>query len=155
MKKRKRIYIITYLLFLILWFLMSRVDFSDSISIFYNLFFKSRITNFFSLKCAQYQILKSWNSAQQSCSVAKSDSFRPHRLQFARPPCPSLFHGVCPSPYPLNQWCCPTISSCAALFLQQSVIVSVFCNNLNGERIWKRRDTRESLCCTPEANTTC
>ena len=35
-----RLLLITYLLFLIIWFLMSHVDFSDSISIFYNFFFK-------------------------------------------------------------------------------------------------------------------
>ena len=34
----------------------------------------------------------------------------------ARPPCPSLSPGVCPSSRPLNWWCCPTISSSAALF---------------------------------------
>ena len=34
---------------------------------------------------------------------------------------------------------------------------SIFCNNLNGKGIWKRRDTcisiTESLCCTPETST--
>ena len=37
-------------------------------------------------------------------------------------------------------------------------LCSVFCNNLNGKRIWKRIDTciciTESLCCTPETNIT-
>jgi len=36
--------------------------------------------------------------------------------------------------------------------------LSAFCNNLNGKRIWKKIDTciriTESLCCTPETNTT-
>ena len=36
-------------------------------------------------------------------------------------------------------------------------LCSVFCNNLNGERIWKGIDTftciTESLCCIPETNT--
>ena len=37
-------------------------------------------------------------------------------------------------------------------------LCSVLCNNLHGERIWKRAGTRicitESLCCTPETNPT-
>ena len=47
---------------------------------------------------------------QFSCSVM-SDSFWPHELQHARPPCPSPTPGVHPNPYPLNWWCHPTISS--------------------------------------------
>ena len=42
--------------------------------------------------------------------------------------------------------------------VQHRELCSVFCNNLNGKRIWKRIDTctciTESLCCTPETNTT-
>ena len=44
-----------------------------------------------------------------SCSVM-SDSLRPHGLQHARLPCPSLSLGVCSSSCPLSQWCHPTIS---------------------------------------------
>ena len=33
-----------------------------------------------------------------------------------QPPCPSLSPRVCPSSYPLRQWCYPTISSSADLF---------------------------------------
>ena len=40
-----------------------------------------------------------------------SDSLRPHGLQHARPPCPSLSPGVCSNSCPLSQWCHPTISS--------------------------------------------
>ena len=40
-----------------------------------------------------------------------SDSLRPHGLQHARPPCPSLTPGVYPNSYPLSRWCHPTISS--------------------------------------------
>ena len=40
-----------------------------------------------------------------------SDSLRPHGLQHARPPCPSLSPGVCSNSRPLSQWCHPTISS--------------------------------------------
>ena len=39
-----------------------------------------------------------------------SDSLRPHGLQHARLPCPSLSPGVCLSSCPLSRWCHPTIS---------------------------------------------
>ena len=45
-----------------------------------------------------------------SCSVV-SDSLRPHGLQHARPPCPSLSPRVCSNSCPLSRWCHPTISS--------------------------------------------
>ena len=51
------------------------------------------------------------------CSIAKSSSTLcdPYGLQQARPPCPSLSPGLCPSSCLLSQWCYPTISSSAAL----------------------------------------
>ena len=52
-----------------------------------------------------------------TCSVAKlSDSLRPHGLQHARFPCPSLSPRVCLNSCPLSWWCHPTISSSVALF---------------------------------------
>ena len=45
-----------------------------------------------------------------SCWIV-SNSLRPHGLQNARPPCPSLTPRVYSNPCPLNQWCHPTISS--------------------------------------------
>ena len=45
-----------------------------------------------------------------------SDSLWPHRLQHARPPCPSPSPRVCPSSCSLHQWCRPAISSSDALF---------------------------------------
>ena len=45
-----------------------------------------------------------------SCSVV-SNSSRPHGLQCARLPCPSLSPRVCSNWSPLSQWCHPTISS--------------------------------------------
>ena len=48
--------------------------------------------------------------AQFSHSVV-SDSLWPHELQHARPPCPSRTPRVHPNPWPLCQWCHPTISS--------------------------------------------
>ena len=40
-----------------------------------------------------------------------SDSLRPHGLQHARLPCPSLSPRVCSNSHPLSRWCHPTISS--------------------------------------------
>ena len=45
-----------------------------------------------------------------SCSVV-SDSLRPHELQHARTPCPSLSPGVHSDSHPSSQWCHPAISS--------------------------------------------
>ena len=45
--------------------------------------------------------------SQFSRSVV-SNSFRPHRLQHARLPCPSPSPGACFSSCPLSRWCHPT-----------------------------------------------
>ena len=50
------------------------------------------------------------SSVQFSCSVV-SDSFRPHELQHARPPCPSPTPGVHSDSRPSSQWYHPAISS--------------------------------------------
>ena len=52
------------------------------------------------------------SSVQFSRSVM-SNSLQPHEPQHARPSCPSPTPGVHPNPYPLSQWCHPTISSSA------------------------------------------
>ena len=44
-------------------------------------------------------------------SLSRVNSFPPHELHHARPPCPSPTPGVYPNPCPLSQWCYPTISS--------------------------------------------
>ena len=44
------------------------------------------------------------------------NSLRPHGLQHARLPCSSSSPGFCPSSYPLNQRCHPTISSSVSPF---------------------------------------
>ena len=49
-----------------------------------------------------------------------SDSLRPHELQHARFPYPSLFPWVCSNPCPLSQWGHPTISSSVAPFFSCS-----------------------------------
>ena len=54
-------------------------------------------------------------SVQFSCSVM-SDSFQPHGLQHARPPCPSSTPRVYSNSCPLSQWCHPTISSSVVPF---------------------------------------
>ena len=55
-----------------------------------------------------------WNrilsSDQLSCSVV-SDSLQSHRLQHARPPCPSPMPRVYWNLCPMSRWCHPTISS--------------------------------------------
>ena len=45
-----------------------------------------------------------------------SDSLRPHGLQHARLPCPSLSPTDCSNSCPLSQWCHPTISSSVVPF---------------------------------------
>ena len=55
------------------------------------------------------------SSVQFTCSVV-SDSLRPHGLQLARPPCPSLTSGVYSNSCPLSLWCHPTISSSVVCF---------------------------------------
>ena len=50
------------------------------------------------------------SSVQFSCSVV-SDSLRAHKLQHARPPCPSPTPGVHSNSHPLSRWCHPAISS--------------------------------------------
>ena len=51
-----------------------------------------------------------YESIQFSRSVV-SNSLRPHERQHTRPPCPPPTPGVHPNPYPLSQWCHPTILS--------------------------------------------
>ena len=62
-----------------------------------------------------------------SCQVL-SNSLWPHRLQDARPLCPSPSPRVCPNSGPLNRWCHPTISSSVAAFFScpQSCISHIY-----------------------------
>ena len=46
----------------------------------------------------------------QFSHLIEYNSFQPHGLQHARPPCPSPTPGVYSNSCPLNQWCHPTIS---------------------------------------------
>ena len=61
-----------------------------------------------------------------------SDSLQPHRLQHARPPCPSPPPRVCPTSCPLNWWCQPTTSSSVAPISScpQFPSIKVFSNDL-------------------------
>ena len=52
----------------------------------------------------------------QFCSSVVSDSWRPHGLQHARPPCPSPTPRVYSNSCPSNWWCHPTISSSVVPF---------------------------------------
>ena len=45
-----------------------------------------------------------------------SDSLRPHELQHASLPCPTISPGVCSNSCPLSRWCYLTISSSATPF---------------------------------------
>ena len=45
-----------------------------------------------------------------------SNSLQPHRLQHARPPCPSPTSGVYSDSCPLSRWCHPAISSSVVPF---------------------------------------
>ena len=65
-------------------------------------------------RCLPWLVL-SFSSVQFSCSVM-SDSLRPHGLQHARPPCPSLTPGVYSNSCPLSWWCHPTTSSSVVPF---------------------------------------
>ena len=48
-------------------------------------------------------------SSVQFSSVAQlCPTLRPHRLQHARPPCPSTTPGAYSNPCPLSQWCQPS-----------------------------------------------
>ena len=62
------------------------------------------------IKKKKKSCLQCGNYVQFNRSVV-SDSLWPHKLQHARPPCPSPTPGACPNPCPLSQWCYPTISS--------------------------------------------
>jgi len=53
-------------------------------------------------------------------SSVMSDTLKPHGLQHARLPCPSLFPRVCSNSCPLSQWCHPTISTSVVPFCLQS-----------------------------------
>ena len=56
-----------------------------------------------------------FSSVQFSRSVV-SDSLWPHKLQQARPPCPSPTPGVHSDSHPSSQWCHPAISSSVVPF---------------------------------------
>ena len=62
-----------------------------------------------------YLFCVEFSSVQFSHSVM-FDSFRPHALQHARPPCPSPTPGAYPNSCPLSQWCHPAISSSVSPF---------------------------------------
>ena len=56
-------------------------------------------------------------SSVQFSSVAQScPTLWPHKLQYARPPCPPKTPAEHPNSCPLSQWCHPIISSSVVLF---------------------------------------
>ena len=88
-----------------------------------------------------------------------SDSLRPHGLQHARLPCPSLYSRVCLDSHPLSQWCYLTTSSSAASFsccLQCFHIKSTFtskrCSDTpvtQDKQLWSFREKPHGLTNTP------
>ena len=52
-----------------------------------------------------------WLSSVQISRSVVFNSFRPHELQHAWPPCPSQARRIYSNLCPLSQWCHPTISS--------------------------------------------
>ena len=64
-----------------------------------------------------FKQLGKWTIFSQSFqSLSPVWLFVPHRLQHARPPCPSPTPGACSNTCPLSQWCHPTISSSVVPF---------------------------------------
>ena len=67
--------------------------------------------------------LPCFTAAVQFSPSVVSDSLRPHGLQLARPPCPSLTPGACSNSCPSSRWCHPShplsSSSPAAFNLSQ------------------------------------
>ena len=66
--------------------------------------------------CSNITVLPVDQMFSQSAHSVMSDSLRPHKLQYARLPCPSPTPGVHPNPCPLSRWCHPTISSSVVPF---------------------------------------
>ena len=64
--------------------------------------------------CPKEKQKAKWLSLQ--FSSVTSHSLQPHRLQHARPPCPSPTPGVYSNSCPYSQWCHPTISSSVVPF---------------------------------------
>ena len=84
------------------------------ILVFWMLSFKSALSlSFFTL--IKKLFCSSFSSVQFSCSVI-SNSFWPHELQHARPPCPSPTPGVHSNSRPSSWWCHPAISSSVVSF---------------------------------------
>ena len=67
-------------------------------------------------RATKWEIDKGRNGEGKFSRLVVSYSLLHHRLQHTRPPCPSPTPGVHPNPYPLSQWCHPTISSSVVPF---------------------------------------
>ena len=91
---------------------------------FYNIWFYTYASDSF-----QYLVI-TWEMDQSSIffhisrSVV-SDSLWPHRLQYARLPCPSPTPRACTNSYPSSRWCHPNITSCLPLLFLPSIFPSI------------------------------
>ena len=63
---------------------------------------ESVLISSFYMQFSQHHLLKSLSQFSRSFV---SDSLRPHGLQHARSPCPSLTPRACSNSYPLSWWC--------------------------------------------------
>ena len=68
-------------------------------------------SDYWKFKLLIWVYLNTFNISDQISHSIMSNSFRPHELQHARPPCPSPTPGVHPDSRPSSQWCHPAISS--------------------------------------------
>ena len=93
------------------------------------------VTYFMLLSISPFQVC----SVQSSHSVV-SDSWQPHGLQNARPPCPSPTPRVYSNSCPLSQWCHPTIILCRPPLLLPSIFpgIRVFSNESALRIRWPR-----------------
>ena len=69
-----------------------------------------------------------WSESESSVQFSRSVmsvSLWPHEPQHARHPCSSPTPGVHPNPYPLSQWCHPTISYYHPLLPLPSIFPSI------------------------------
>ena len=88
--------------------------------------------------CWSYHIfLHSVSQFSQFSHSVVSDSLQPHKLQHARPPCPSPTPGVHSNSCPLSRWCHPAISSSVVPFFScpQSLPASRVFSNVSTLRM--------------------
>ena len=103
-----------------IWSIWYMCIFSSTGKIFLN-FHHQYMSDCFPMALPIHYIVRLWIFANRMVSLQLSsvtvvfDSLQPDGLQHTRPPCPSPIPGVHPNPYPLSQWCHPTIISSSVI----------------------------------------